>query len=238
MTTNASMLSVARAQSLRDAGMQRLNISLDSIDDDTFKSINDVDFPVQRVLDGIAAAASVGFDSIKVNAVIKRGINERSILPMARYFRDRGHILRFIEFMDVGSTNCWDWNAVVPASEIIATIDAELPLEPTEASYKGEVAKRWRYRDGSGEIGVIASVTQPFCGDCSRARLSAVGSVYTCLFAGRGYDVREVLRTGGDDRLLLERIRSIWSSRRDRYSQTRTSESVLLPRVEMSHIGG
>ena len=240
MTTNASMLTVKRAQSLRDAGMQRLNVSLDALDDETFKAVNDVDFPVERVLEGVAAADSVGFDSIKINVVVKKGMNGHSILPMAKYFHGSGQILRFIEFMDVGNSNQWDYESVISAQEIIDTIDAELPIEPAQPNYKGEVAKRWRYKDGGGEIGVISSVTQPFCGDCSRARLSAIGNIYTCLFASQGHDLREVLRASDDDKLLRERITGIWSSRRDRYSETRTSESVvsIVPKVEMSHIGG
>ena len=238
MTTNASMLTVKKAQSLRDAGMQRLNVSLDALDDETFKAVNDVDFPVERVLEGVAAADSVGFDSIKINMVVKKGMNGHSILPMARYFHGTGQILRFIEFMDVGNANQWNYDAVISSKEIAEMINAEMPIEPAQANYKGEVAKRWRYLDGGGEIGIISSVSEPFCGDCSRARLSAIGSIYTCLFSGRGHDVREVLRANEGDELLRERIAAIWSNRRDRYSETRTTESVLLPRVEMSHIGG
>jgi cyclic pyranopterin phosphate synthase len=238
MTTNASLLNVKRARALRDAGLQRLNVSLDALDDETFKMVNDVDFPVQRVLDGIDAAYTVGFESIKVNMVVKKGMNDNSILPMAHYFHDRGQILRFIEFMDVGTTNQWNYDSVISAQEIADLIHAELPIEPAQPNYKGEVAKRWRYLDGSGEIGIIASVTQPFCGDCSRARLTALGSVYTCLFSGQGHDLRDVLRAEAADQLLRERVTAIWSHRRDRYSETRTVESVLRPRVEMSHIGG
>lgn len=238
MTTNASMLNIKRAQLLRDAGMQRLNVSLDALDNKTFKAVNDVDFPVQRVLDGISAAHTVGFDSIKVNMVVKKGMNGHSILPMARYFHGSGQILRFIEFMDVGTTNQWNHDAVISAQQIAAMINNETPIEPVQPNYQGEVAKRWRYLDGGGEIGIIASVSQPFCGDCSRARLSAIGRIYTCLFSGHGHDVRDVLRTDSNDRLLRERIAAIWTKRRDRYSQTRTTESVLMPRVEMSHIGG
>ena len=239
MTTNASMLTVERAQSLRDAGLQRLNISFDALDDATFKAVNDVDFPVERVLEGIAAADSVGFDSIKINMVVKKGLNHHSVLPMAKYFHGSGHILRFIEFMDVGTTNQWDYDSVYSAQEIVDCINRELPIEPASPNYKGEVAKRWQYKDGGGEIGVISSVTQPFCGDCSRARLSAIGSVYTCLFSGIGHDLREILRHY-NDQLLRDRIAAIWSARRDRYSESRTTESVLMPmqRVEMSHIGG
>ena len=238
MTTNASTMDVARARSLRDAGLQRLNVSLDAIDDATFKAVNDVDFPVQRVLDGISAASEAGFESIKINMVVKKGLNDHSILPMARYFHGTGLILRFIEFMDVGSTNRWDYDSVVSAQDIVDRIGSELPIQPAQANYRGEVAKRWTYCDGGGEIGVISSVSEPFCGDCSRARLSAVGSVYTCLFATHGHDLRTYLRASDDDRALREQIEKLWGRRRDRYSETRTTESVLLPRVEMSHIGG
>ena len=238
MTTNASMLTVKRAQSLRDAGMQRLNVSLDALDDETFKAVNDVDFSVQRVLDGINAADSVGFDSIKVNMVVKKGMNDHSILPMAHYFHGSGQILRFIEFMDVGTTNRWDYASVISAQEIAGMINSELPILPVQPNYQGEVAKRWHYLDGGGELGIISSVTEPFCGNCSRARLSAIGSIYTCLFSGRGHDVRDVLRAGDNNSLLRERVATIWGQRRDRYSETRTSEVVLVPRVEMSHIGG
>jgi cyclic pyranopterin phosphate synthase len=175
---------------------------------------------------------------VKVNMVVKRGVNEDSILPMARYFRDRGHVLRFIEYMDVGHSNGWRLDAVVPAAEILATIDEELPLEPLEPNYRGEVARRWRYRDGSGEIGVVASVTQPFCGDCTRARLSADGQLYTCLFAVRGHDLRALVRSGASDRELHEAIGRLWAARTDRYSELRTASTADLPKVEMSYIGG
>jgi cyclic pyranopterin phosphate synthase len=199
--------------------------------------MNDVDFPVQRVLDGIEAAAEAGLP-VKVNMVVKRGANEDSVLPMARYFRERGHILRFIEYMDVGRTNGWRLDDVVPAAEILATVGAELPLEPLEPSYRGEVARRWRYRDGSGEIGVIASVTQPFCGDCTRARLSAEGRLYTCLFGVRGHDLRAIVRGGASDGELGEAIGRIWAGRADRYSEIRSANTIDLPKVEMSYIGG
>ncbi|MEM7207859.1 MAG: GTP 3',8-cyclase MoaA [Pseudomonadota bacterium] len=240
MTTNASMMTVKRARSLRDAGMQRLNVSLDALDDETFKAVNDVDFPVERVLEGVAAADSVGFESIKINMVVKKGMNGHSIVPMARYFHGSGQILRFIEFMDVGNSNQWNYDSVISSREIADMIDAEMPIEPVQANYRGEVAKRWRFKDGGGEIGIISSVTEPFCGDCSRARLSAVGNLYTCLFASHGHDLREVIRADVDESLLRERVKTIWSIRRDRYSETRTSESVIsiVPKVEMSHIGG
>ncbi len=238
LTTNAVLLSEKRARSLRSAGLGRVNISLDALDDETFKAINDVGVPVQKVLDGIEAAASAGFDSVKVNMVVKRGMNENSVVPMARYFHGTGQILRFIEFMDVGNTNAWHDNAVMTAQQIIDLINAELPIEPLEANYTGEVAERWKYRDGGGEIGVISSVSKPFCGDCSRARLSAVGKVYTCLFAADGFNLMRLMRDGSTDAEIEESVGNLWSKRRDRYSETRTVESVLRPKVEMSHIGG
>jgi cyclic pyranopterin phosphate synthase len=236
LTTNGSLLT-QKALALRDAGLKRVTVSLDSLDDAVFTAMNDVDFPVERVLDGIDAAAEVGLP-VKVNMVVKRGVNEESILPMARLFRERGHILRFIEYMDVGHSNGWRLDDVVPAAEIVSTIDAELPLEPVEANYRGEVARRWRYRDGGGEIGVIASVTQPFCGDCTRARLSAEGRLYTCLFAIRGHDLRAVLRGGASDEELHEEIGRIWGRRTDRYSEVRSENTADLAKVEMSYIGG
>jgi GTP 3',8-cyclase len=236
LTTNGSLLT-QKALALRDAGLKRVTVSLDSLDDAVFTAMNDVDFPVERVLDGIEAAAEAGLP-VKVNMVVKRGVNEESILPMARLFRERGHILRFIEYMDVGHSNGWRLDDVVPAAEIVSTIDAELPLEPVEANYRGEVARRWRYRDGGGEIGVIASVTQPFCGDCTRARLSAEGRLYTCLFAVRGHDLRAVLRGGASDEELHEEIGRIWGRRTDRYSEVRSENTADLAKVEMSYIGG
>ena len=238
LTTNAVLLSEKRARSLRSAGLGRVNISLDALDDETFKAINDVGVPVRKVLHGIEAASAAGFDSVKVNMVVKRGMNEDSVVPMARYFHGTGQILRFIEFMDVGNTNAWHDNAVMTAQQIIDLINAELPIEPLEANYTGEVAERWKYRDGGGEIGVISSVSKPFCGDCSRARLSAVGKLYTCLFATDGYNLMEPLRSGASDAELSGKLQKLWSRRRDRYSETRTVESVLRPKVEMSHIGG
>jgi GTP 3',8-cyclase len=237
LTTNGSLLP-RKAQALRDAGLTRVTVSLDSLDDETFRAMNDVDFPVARVLEGIEAAAAGGLAPVKVNMVVKRGVNEDSIVPMARYFRDRGHILRFIEYMDVGHTNGWRLDDVVSAAEIVEAIDRELPLEPAEANYRGEVARRWRYRDGSGEIGVIASVTQPFCGDCTRARISAEGRLYTCLFGVRGHDLRALVRDGASDEELDEAIGRIWRGRSDRYSEIRSGNTVELPKVEMSYIGG
>jgi GTP 3',8-cyclase len=237
LTTNGSLLP-QKARALAAAGLGRITVSLDSLDDRVFRTMNDADFPVSRVLEGIEAAAAAGLAPVKVNMVVRRGLNEESILPMARYFRERGHILRFIEYMDVGSTNGWRLDDVVPAAELVATIDAAMPLEPVEPTYRGEVANRWRYQDGRGEIGVIASVTQPFCGDCTRARLSAEGSLYTCLFGVRGHDLRALLRSGASDEKLSETIGRIWSRRTDRYSELRSAETRGLQKVEMSYIGG
>jgi cyclic pyranopterin phosphate synthase len=237
LTTNGSLLA-QKAQALKEAGLRRVTVSLDSLDDEVFRAMNDVDFPVSKVLEGIEAASDIGMTPIKVNMVVKRGMNEDSVLPMARYFRGTGHILRFIEYMDVGNTNGWRMDDVVPAAEVISTIDAEMPLEPAEANYLGEVASRWRYRDGSGEIGVITSVTQPFCGTCTRARLSAEGALYTCLFAARGFDLRRLLRGGASDEEISQAIQSVWRVRDDRYSEIRSLNTVALPKVEMSHIGG
>ena len=237
LTTNGALLA-RKAQTLGDAGLKRITVSLDSLDDDVFRTMNDVDFPVGRVLEGIDAARAAGLDPVKVNVVVKRGLNEDGILPMARHFRGTGVVLRFIEYMDVGHTNGWRLDDVVPAAEIVAAIDAELPLEPVEAAYRGEVASRWRYRDASGEIGVISSVTQPFCGDCTRARLSADGQVYTCLFAVKGHDLRALLRSGASDEELAGALADIWRARTDRYSELRSAATADLPKVEMSYIGG
>jgi cyclic pyranopterin phosphate synthase len=236
LTTNASLLA-AKARSLADAGLHRVTVSLDSLDDDVFRAMNDVDFPVSKVLDGIEAAAAAGLP-VKVNAVVKRGLNDDGILPLARYFREQGHTLRFIEYMDVGATNGWRLDDVVPAAEIVERISAELPLEPVDPNYRGEVARRWRYADGGGEIGVIASVTQPFCGDCTRARISAEGRLYTCLFGVRGHDLRASIRGGATDDELAARLAAIWGKRTDRYSELRSEATVDLPKVEMSYIGG
>jgi GTP 3',8-cyclase len=236
LTTNASLLA-RKAQTLADAGLTRVTVSLDSLDDETFKAMNDVDFAVERVLEGISAATAAGLP-VKVNAVVKRGVNEHAILDLARYFRAEGHTLRFIEYMDVGATNGWRLDDVVPAAEIVRTIDAEFPLEPADRAYRGEVAARWRYKDGSGEIGVISSVTQPFCGDCTRARISAEGKLYTCLFALRGHDLRALIRGGATDEDLRDFIGGVWSVRTDRYSELRSAQTLDLPKVEMSYIGG
>ena len=236
LTTNGAVLA-QKAQALGDAGLGRITVSLDSLDDGVFRAMNDVDFPVQTVLDGIEAASAAGLP-VKVNVVVKRGVNEDSVLPMARHFRERGHIVRFIEYMDVGHTNGWRLDDVVPAGDIVAAIDAELPVEPMAPRYPGEVAERYRYRDGSGEFGVIASVTRPFCGACTRARLSADGSLYTCLFATTGHDLRALVRgVAGDDEIAAA-LGRIWRERADRYSELRSSATPDLPKVEMSYIGG
>jgi cyclic pyranopterin phosphate synthase len=236
LTTNGSALA-QKARQLAEAGLDRVTVSLDALDDEVFRTMNDVDFPVARVLAGIDAAADAGLP-VKVNVVVRRGLNESSILDVARRFRGTGHTVRFIEYMDVGATNGWCLDDVVPAAEIVRTIGAEFPLEPLDASYRGEVAQRYRYRDGAGEVGVVASVTQPFCGDCTRMRLSADGKLYTCLFAVRGHDMRAVLRGGATDEELDSSIRAIWDRRTDRYSELRTEETRNFRKVEMSYIGG
>jgi cyclic pyranopterin phosphate synthase len=237
LTTNGSLLK-HKAQALKAAGLRRITVSLDSLDDAVFRRMNDVDFPVARVLEGIEAAAAAGLAPVKINMVVKRGENEASILPMARFFRGTGHVLRFIEYMDVGHTNGWRMDDVVSAREIVAMIGREMPLEPLDPNYTGEVAERWRYRDGSGEIGVIASVTQAFCRDCTRARLSTEGKLYTCLFATSGHDLRALLRGGASDAEIRDAIAGIWSKRTDRYSEIRSAQTVRLPKIEMSYIGG
>jgi GTP 3',8-cyclase len=236
LTTNGALLP-QKAQALADAGLDRVTVSLDSVDDPTFRALNDVDFPVERVLAGIDAAAAAGL-RVKVNAVVKRGANDDGIVALAERFRGTGHVLRFIEYMDVGHTNGWRLDDVVPAEEIVRRLDAVWPLEPVEAARPDETARRWRYRDGAGEIGVIASVTEPFCGGCSRARLSAEGRLYTCLFALKGHDLREPLRSGASDEELAETLSGLWTRRTDRYSELRSAETAALPKVEMSYIGG
>ncbi|HVO87548.1 MAG TPA: GTP 3',8-cyclase MoaA [Casimicrobiaceae bacterium] len=237
LTTNGSLLA-RKARALRDAGLKRVTVSLDALDDTTFRVMNDVDFPVAKVLEGIDAAAAAGLAPIKVNAVVRRGMNEHAIVPLARHFKGSGHIVRFIEYMDVGATNGWRMDHVVPAAEVIERIDRELPLEPVDPNYEGEVAERWRYRDGSGEVGVIASVTQAFCSTCTRARLSTDGKVYTCLFGTEGYDLRALLRGGADDEQLRAAVAAIWSARDDRYSELRSAHTPGMKKVEMSYIGG
>jgi cyclic pyranopterin phosphate synthase len=237
LTTNGSMLA-KKARALKKAGLDRVTISLDSLDDAIFKAMNDVDFPVRRVLDGIDAAADAGLAPVKINMVVKRGLNEGSVVDMARHFKGTGHIVRFIEYMDVGATNGWRLDDVVPAREIVAAIEAEIPLEPVAPNYRGEVANRYRYKDGTGEIGIVASVTQPFCGDCTRARVSSEGRLFTCLFATEGHDLRATLRGGASDDDIGAAIATIWGVRTDRYSEIRSSRTTDLPKVEMSYIGG
>ena len=240
LTTNGSLL-VKKAQALKDAGLKRVTVSLDGIDDAVFKRMNDVDYPVSAVLDGIAAAAAAGLAPIKVNCVVKRGSNDDQILPLARHFRNSGHILRFIEFMDVGTSNGWRMDEVLPSADVIARINAEFPLEAIDANYPGEVAERWRYKDGAGEIGVISSVTQAFCSSCTRIRLSTEGQLYTCLFAQSGHDLRDMLRKGAGDEALRRVIAAVWRERDDRYSEVRTAATALSHgpgKIEMSYIGG
>lgn len=237
LTTNGSLLA-AKAQSLRDRGLSRVTVSLDSLDDVVFREMNDVDFPVTRVIEGIDAAIRAGLAPVKINVVVKRGVNDRGIVDMARRFRGPDTILRFIEFMDVGSTNGWRLEDVVGGDEIVSRIARELPVEPVESNYRGEVARRYRYSDGSGEFGIITSVTSPFCGDCTRARLSSEGELYTCLFSARGYDLRSLLRGGKSDAEIASVIANLWRLRDDRYSEIRSDETSGLRKVEMSHIGG
>jgi cyclic pyranopterin phosphate synthase len=238
LTTNASLLTAQRARSLRDAGVNRATISLDAVDDQTFQRMNDVGFPLDRVLAGIGHAADAGLDPIKINMVVQRGVNDDQIEPMADHFRHSGHIVRFIEFMDVGVSNGWCLDQVVPSREVIDRIHARWPVEPLDANYRGEVAERWRYQDGAGELGVISSVTQPFCGSCTRARLSAEGQLFTCLFGAAGHDLRSMVREGADDTAIEQRLRGIWQRRSDRYSEQRGEYTLPTPKVEMSYIGG
>jgi GTP 3',8-cyclase len=237
LTTNGSLLA-RKAIKLAEAGLNRVTVSLDSMDDEVFMAMNDVGFPVAAVLEGIDAAAEAGLTPIKINMVVKRGVNDDSIVDVANHFRGTGHIVRFIEFMDVGTTNGWALDDVVSAGEIVKRIHEQFPLEQADPNYRGEVANRWRYVDGSGEIGVIASVTEPFCGDCTRVRLSAEGSIYTCLFASGGSDFRALLREGGSDEDIDALVRSVWSGRTDRYSEIRSRATRARTRIEMSYIGG
>jgi cyclic pyranopterin phosphate synthase len=238
LTTNGALLTAAKARALREAGLRRITVSLDSLDDAVFMSMNDVGVPVSRILAAIDHAAAAGLAPVKIDMVVKRGVNDAGILDMARHFRGTGHILRFIEYMDVGTTNGWRMEDVVPAAEIVARINAVWPLEPAEPNYYGEVAERWRYADGAGEIGVIASVTQPFCAACTRARLSAEGKLYTCLFAADGHDLRALLRGGASDDEIGAFLTSVWQRRADRYSEIRFSETRPHRKIEMSYIGG
>ena len=242
LTTNGSLLA-AQAQQLKKAGLDRVTVSLDSLDDATFRAMNDADFPVARVIEGIEAAAAAGLGPIKINMVVKRGVNDRGIVQMAERWRGtHGHsspyILRFIEFMDVGSTNGWRMDDVVPSAEVIERISRRWRLEAIDPNYAGEVAERWRYTDGAGEIGVISSVTQAFCSTCTRMRLSTEGSLYTCLFAQSGHDLKRLLRGGASDEELRNQIAAVWQRRSDRYSEIRTSQTSSSKKVEMSYIGG
>jgi cyclic pyranopterin phosphate synthase len=237
LTTNGSLLA-EQAPALAAAGLRRLNVSLDSLDDAVFRAMNDVDFPVARVLDGLAAAERAGLGPLKVNCVVRRGINDHTMLDLARRFRGTGTVVRFIEFMDVGNSNGWRLDEVVPARQILARLAAEFPLEPLAPTVAGEVAERWRYRDGAGEIGVIASVTQPFCGDCTRLRLSADGHLFTCLFATAGTDLRPTLRGAGDDEALVRALAEAWRRRADRYSEERALATLGGRKAEMSYLGG
>ena len=238
MTTNAYLLA-DKARALKEAGLQRVTVSLDTLDDDIFRRMNGRDFGTKRVLEGLEAAQRVGLSPIKVNSVVQRGVNDHTLVDLARFCKERGYVLRFIEYMDVGNLNGWRLDHVVPADEIVALIGAEMPLEPVESGYRGEVALRYRYRDGGGEMGLIASVTKPFCGDCTRLRLSPEGSIYTCLFSNVGTDLRGPMRSGATDDDLQAIIRGVWSVRSDRYSEERASMTEpLRDKVEMYHIGG
>ena len=237
LTTNASALK-ALAGPLKAAGLDRVTVSLDSLDEATFRAMNDADFPVAKVLEGIDAAAGAGLAPVKVNMVVKRGVNDHQVVEMARHFRGTGHIVRFIEFMDVGSTNGWRMDDVIASEEIVRRISAQFPLAPAEANYRGEVAERWRYADGAGEIGVISSVTEAFCSTCTRARISTDGHLYTCLFAQRGYDLKSLMRSGADDAAIVDAVTGIWQRRDDSYSEIRTAETAKSRKVEMSFIGG
>lgn len=237
LTTNGALLE-KKAQALKEAGLDRITVSLDSLDDATFRAMNDVDFPVDRVLEGIDAAEAAGLTPIKINVVVKRGVNDAGLVELARHFKGTGRIVRFIEYMDVGTTNGWKMDDVVPAAEIFRRIHQLFPLRPADAQYRGEVAQRFVYEDGSGEIGIISSVTQPFCGDCTRARLSCEGRLFTCLFSSLGTDLREPLRSGADDEALTTLLDGIWNRRADRYSELRTEKTPRREKIEMSYIGG
>lgn len=237
LTTNGSLL-VRHAEALARAGLRRVTVSLDAIGAEAFRRMTDSSYSVEDVLSGIDAAARAGLGPIKINAVVRRGVNDGEIVPLARHFRGSGHILRFIEYMDVGITNGWRLDQVVSAEQIVERIASEFPLTPIERNYEGEVARRYRYSDGAGEVGVIASVTQPFCGACQRLRLSSDGQLYTCLFARTGFDLRGRLRAGESDAQISAQLRELWSARADRYSEQRSEKTRSLPRVEMSYIGG
>lgn len=240
LTTNGSLLR-AQAGRLKAAGLQRITVSLDSMDDGVFQSMNDAGVTVSTVLDGIDAAIEAGLSPLKINAVVKRGVNDHTIVDLARHFKafgPGGPIVRFIEYMDVGATNGWQLEHVVTGKEIVERINAEMPIEPASPNYRGEVARRWRYRDGSGEIGVITSISEPFCGNCTRVRLSPEGELFTCLFGTHGHDFRSLLRNGADDAEISALVAAVWRPRSDRYSELRSADTAGLRKVEMSHIGG
>jgi GTP 3',8-cyclase len=237
LTTNGSALK-AKAKALKAAGLTRITVSLDSLDEATLKGMNDVGYPVAKVLEAIDAAGNAGLRPVKINMVVKRGINDTQVVDMAHHFKGSGNIVRFIEYMDVGSTNGWKMDNVVPSAEVVRSVNAAFPCEPAHANYIGEVAKRWRYKDGSGEFGVISSVTEAFCGSCTRARISSDGTMYTCLFGRKGHDLKSLLRGGKSDEEIANVIAGVWHKRNDRYSEIRTSETAKAPKVEMSYIGG
>ena len=237
LTTNGSLLA-RKAEGLAAAGLSRVTVSLDSLDDQTFRKMNDVDFPIANVLEGIDAAAEAGLRPVKINAVVQRGVNEDAVVDLVRHFRGSGHVVRFIEYMDVGTSNGWCLDDVVPAAEIVAAVEREFEIEPVEPGYRGEVARRYRLADGSGEFGVIASVSQPFCGDCTRGRISAEGVLYTCLFASSGTDLRDALRSGATDGELSRQVEGVWTRREDRYSELRSGATRDMQKIEMSYIGG
>jgi cyclic pyranopterin phosphate synthase len=238
LTTNGSLLTLTKARALAAAGLRRITISLDSLDDAVFRAMNDVNFPVARVLEAIDAASRAGLSPVKIDTVVRKGVNDHTVVDMARHFRGTGHIVRFIEYMDVGTTNGWRMADVVSGREIVEMIGAQWPIEPVNANYFGEVAERWRYKDGAGEFGIITSVSSPFCTTCTRARISAEGELYTCLFASNGFDVRRLLRSGASDEEVREAIANVWRARTDRYSEIRSAATAGIPKVEMSHIGG
>ncbi len=238
LTTNGALLTRKTALTLKNAGLKRISISLDTLDDEVFQAMNGVQFPVHQVLEAIDHAAAVGLAPVKVNMVVKRGVNDQAILPMARHFHDSGHILRFIEYMDVGNSNGWCYDHVLPSGELLERIHQEFPIEALPSNHSSEVAKRWRYLDGGGEIGVITSVTEPFCKGCTRARISAAGTLHTCLFASHGHDLRKPLRSGTSDEQLGQLISGWWKQREDRYSALRTSQKAIPAKIEMSYIGG
>jgi len=237
LTTNGSLLA-RQAKALKQAGLHRVTVSLDSLDEATFQAMNDADFPVARVIEGIETAAAEGLAPVKINMVVKRGTNDADIVAMAERWRGTGHIVRFIEYMDVGSSNGWRMDDVVPSAEVVRRISQRWPLEPVDPNYPGEVAERWRYADGAGEVGVISSVTQAFCSSCNRMRLSTEGSLYTCLFAQSGHDLKALVRGGATDDEIRNEIAAVWQARADRYSEIRTAQTSSLKKVEMSYIGG